>query len=157
MESQSESTLAIFKSLCDQVAQVEFQEQQFEFFEMHKGKFEEGQEENQLEHTQVHEQYVYILDQLIEAKLREQYDEEQIKQFYASFAQNFKQYEAVDSDAVEVLYGFINFEKFKEAILKFKRGAQENAEGAKSEKPDDFTKQDEGLFHELIKEDLNDP
>lgn len=35
---------------------------------------------------------------------------------------NFKSYEHINGDTVEVLIGLLDFVKFKEAVLKFKRG-----------------------------------
>ena len=54
--------------------------------------------------------------------------------FYVHFKDNYKTYEPINSDTVEVLFGFTDFTKFKEAVLKYKRGIIEN--------PDDIGKVD---------------
>jgi len=54
--------------------------------------------------------------------LGEKFDEEtEINPFYKSFKEKLPQYEAENKDAVDVLYTFIDFSKFKEQILEIKR------------------------------------
>lgn len=70
----------------------------------------------------VYEEYIYIIDQAIEAKLNEKFPQEQIDQFYKTFKENFKSYEAINYDTVELLSNSIDFEKFKQTMLRFKDG-----------------------------------
>ena len=39
-------------------------------------KFEDGKEENKLEHTTIHEGYIYILESMIDIKLKSKYTHE---------------------------------------------------------------------------------
>jgi len=65
----------VFNALADQIAQIEFQNDQYEFFNKHMNTFEDT-DENKLEYTQIYEAYVYILEQIIEAKLSAQFGQE---------------------------------------------------------------------------------
>jgi len=42
-----------------------------------------------------------------------------------SFQNNFKTYEAENKDTVEVLMSFLDFQKFKASVLKFKAGIKD--------------------------------
>ena len=63
---------AIWKDICQYVINIEFKGAQSEFFEKNYKAFEET-DENKLEYTDIHASYVYIIDELIEAKLSEKY------------------------------------------------------------------------------------
>ena len=76
----------------EHIQEDEFTSAQHAFFEKNKEPFEDT-EENKLEYTQIFEQYVTILEEIIAAKLKEKYSEEQIEGFYLSFKDNLKQYE----------------------------------------------------------------
>ena len=52
--------------------------------------------------------------------------EQELEAFYLHFKDSYKTYEPINSDTVEVLFGFTDFTKFKEAVLKFKKGFTEN-------------------------------
>jgi len=54
------------------------------FFEKNCSQFSDD-EENKLEYTKIHEEYLYIIDEAIESKVREKYSQEAIDQFYAQF------------------------------------------------------------------------
>jgi hypothetical protein len=107
------------------MTQIDFQKNQYEFFDMHKSKFSEEEEENKLEHTQIHQEYVNIMDQIIEVKLADKFSEDAINHFYSGFQDQIETYKSIDDLGMEILWGFIDFTKFKEAILKFKKGGQE--------------------------------
>jgi len=94
--------------------------------------FNEGEEENKLVHTEIHEAYVKILEEIIEAKLKDTYTEDQIQGFYLNFTENFKEYEKENDEVVDILFGFTDFVKFKSQILKFKNGVKELSEDEKS-------------------------
>ena len=96
-----------------------------DFFEKNKDKFEDT-EENKLEYTNIYTEYVYILEEMIEANLKEKYTNEQIEAFYASFKDNLSNYEKINPEVVDTLFGFIDFEKFKKAILLQKNFLDEN-------------------------------
>lgn len=58
---------------------------------MHASKFEDT-EENKLEYTTIHEGYVYILEKIIDGKLKEKFSEEQVDDFYSGFIADFQTY-----------------------------------------------------------------
>ena len=100
---------------------MEFGNAQGTFYEKVIHKFEDT-EENKLEYTSIFEEYVFIVENILEAKLKTEFSEEQLTYFYTHFKDNYKVYEAVNSDTVEVIFGFTDFVKFKEQVLKFKSG-----------------------------------
>lgn len=63
---------------------------------------------------------MYILEQLIETQLKETYSDEQLANFYETFPDNIHIYKQENETAFDTLYSFIDFVKFKEAILLFK-------------------------------------
>ena len=111
--------MQIFLAIADQIAQVEFQSDSFEFFNKHIDTFEDT-DDNKLEYTQVFEAYVYILEKMIEARLSASFDNSAIEEFYANFKDNMAKYEAANKDGFDTLFGFIDFDKFKANILKYK-------------------------------------
>ena len=119
MESNKDE--AIFKAIMELMAQPEFKEASFKFFEKNKETFED-QEENKLAHTDIHRDYVAIMEQIIEAKLKENFTEEDIQEFYKTFRENLEKYEKIDGETIDVLFGFIDFEKFKEKLITYKKG-----------------------------------
>lgn len=48
-------------------------------------------------------------------KLKENYGvtDDDLKIFYKDFAENLKTYQALNSEVVEILFGYTDFEKFK--------------------------------------------
>ena len=52
----------------------------------------DSEDENKLEYTQIHEAYMFLLEQLIDAKLEVVYSDEQIASFYQHFKENFEVY-----------------------------------------------------------------
>lgn len=88
-------------------------------------KFEDT-EENKLEYTNIYTEYVFILEEVIEANLKQQYSDEQIETFYSTFKENMPEYSKVNPEVVETLFGFIDFEKFKKAILLSKNMSDQN-------------------------------
>jgi len=61
MQVQQNNYPAIFSNICELVTASEFQKAQSDYMNLHKDKFL-PQEENQLEHTTVHEGYIYLLE-----------------------------------------------------------------------------------------------
>jgi len=108
-----DTNLKIFKELCDHIVQADFQDAQVQFMAQHKDKFEDT-DENKLEYTEIHSQYVYILDEVIEGHLKVKYSEEEVKAFYDSFRDNMATYEAENKEGMEMLFTFLDFGKFKE-------------------------------------------
>jgi len=81
----------IFQDICDYVKMHDFQLACTEYFGMHAHKFEDT-EENKLSYTSVHEGYVYILETVIDAKLKEKHGEAKVEEFYSTFLDNFVEY-----------------------------------------------------------------
>ena len=81
----------------------------------------EDTEENKLIYTQIYEQFVELLENIIVVKLEVKFKTEEIDTFYETFVDNMAKYEAEDALTVNSLFSFINFEKFKESILLYKK------------------------------------
>lgn len=86
-----DTNFEIFKQISNDIQDDEFTSVQHAFFEKNKEPFEET-DENKLEYTQIFEQYVTILEEIIAAKLKEKYTEEQVENFYKSFQENIAKY-----------------------------------------------------------------
>ena len=91
MEDATNVNTEIFALICEYGADSEFQNAQQQFLFDNKDKFEDV-EENPLEYTTIHESYVEILNNLIDAKLKEKYSEEQVTAFYDGFKEDFSTY-----------------------------------------------------------------
>jgi hypothetical protein len=81
----------IFEGLVDIMTQQEFANSQQEFFDKNAKLFEDT-EENKLEYTSIHTEYVYILDEVVEANLREKFSNDQIEAFNAGFKDHLPEY-----------------------------------------------------------------
>ena len=150
---------AIFKSICDLVNQHEFITAQEEFFVQHVDKFSYDKEENQLEHTTVHEGYIYILEKIIDIKLKEQYTQAEINAFYKSFKKNFSTFQSKNAQVVSTLNDFIDFQKFKETMIEWKKKIdfQRLLQPYTDIDPNEEDHSQEELkFHELVLQDPND-
>lgn len=117
--------------------------------------FSEG-DENKLEYTQVHEEYIHVIDQAIEAQLLATFTDVEIAAFYDDFKAGFQAYKEKNPDAFEILCCTIDFPKFKEQMLKFKKGAVDVEEVPTGGSAQTETK-GEDLFWDLYKEDIGDP
>ena len=124
----------IFKELGELLVQPDFTAAQCAFFEKNQETFEDT-EENKLEHSEIFKAYAQILDEIIEVKLLEKFSDEDIKAFYGSFAANLKSYETINSDTVDTLFGFQDFDTFKKKMLMYKRGMDDKSlqRGAKED------------------------
>ena len=98
----------------------------------------------------------------------EKYSDEQLKNFYTTFASNLKHYESVNSDTMDTLFAFQDFDAFKKKMLMYKRGMDDGTlkRGA-VEETETLPLKDlvaagtdiEGIkkiFFDLEKEDVND-
>ena len=113
----------------DIITQQEFAKTQQEYFEKNAKLFEDT-EENKLEYTNIHTEYVYILDTVVEANLKEKYTSDQIDAFYLGFKDNLEEYKKINPEVVNTLFSFIDFEAFKKSgVIKY---------------PTDWTDPDEG-------------
>ena len=81
-------------------------------------------EENKLEYTNVYQDYVEMMEKVLDVTLKEQYKhpEADLDAFYKSFKQLRSGYETMNADVMETLFGMVDFSKFKESLLDYKRG-----------------------------------
>jgi hypothetical protein len=130
-----------------------FSNGQVAFFQQNADKFTDD-EENKLEYTVIHEEYIYIIDEAIESKLREDFSQEAIDSFYANFKEEFETLRKVNPDAVDILFCAINFPAFKEQMLKFKSSHDSKDQGKINEDNTNLTGTDgEKYFWDLYAED----
>ena len=108
----TESNSAVFGSISELITGTEFQDASIQYMYKHKDKFEDD-EENKLEYTTIFEEFVQILEKIIDGQLLTKFTQAQVNDFYKDFATNFNEYAKINSDAVETLFGFIDFSKFK--------------------------------------------
>ena len=164
MDSQDTNT-QVFNKICEIVLQPDFSDARFQFFEKNKDTFEDC-EENKLEHTNIFKEYIMILEQIIETKLREAFSDDDIKGFYTTFKEKLPEYEKINSETVDTIFGFTDFDRFKQSMLTYKRGLDEGKEPAKKDKENTLPlhqlvgKDKEHLlkiFEDLNKEDTADP
>ena len=78
--------------------------------------------------------------------------------FYSHFSQNLKEYEKINPEVVDNLFGFIEFEKFKKSMLMAKN--IDNEEYKKSERTEIMEKsanfnENKLFFEGVIKEELS--
>ena len=77
----------------------------------------DDEEENKHEYKQIYEDYVAIMEKNIEQKLLESFTEANISQFLTTFKDNMETYEYHNSDTVDILFSFIDFQQFKSQML----------------------------------------
>ena len=142
----------IYKQIGAKVMDKEFGDAQHAFFEKHMGEFVED-DENKLEYTQIHDQYIALLEQIIATDLGEKYSEEQIDAFYLAFKDNLEMFEKEDGWAYDTLWGLINFDKFKQQILTYKK---DNSALTKKEETT-IENKGEADYYKYDAEDVNDP
>ena len=116
----SQENQAVFKTISDLVMGSEFNTASVEFMQKHMNVFEDT-DENKLEYSTIHEEYIQILEGTIDSKLFQTYSEPQIKAFYDDFKDNSAQYAKINEDVVDTLYGFVDFNKFKKQMLEVKK------------------------------------
>ena len=83
----------IFAQICELTANTDFLEAQAQFMEENHQTFEVGVEENKLEHTTIHEKYIYICEKYIDLTLKERFSELELSGFYNHFRDNYQMYE----------------------------------------------------------------
>ena len=151
-----DTNFEVFKMVSEIVQEDDFTNAQHAYFEKNKESFEDT-EENKLEYTQIFEQYVTILEEIIAARLKEKYSEEQIEAFYLSFQDNLKKYEQENAISVETVFGLIDFDKFKSSILRYKKDSASLASEETATVATTLGGQDDSVFYAYDKEDPNDP
>ena len=91
----------------------EFVSSSGDFFAKNCEVFDENVDENKHEYKQIYEEFLKIQEDVIEAKLKEAFSEDQVIEFYGSFEENMKSYEAEDKETVDFMFELIDFDKFK--------------------------------------------
>jgi hypothetical protein len=85
----------------------------------------EDTDENKLEYTTVHHEYITIMENAIESQLKTEHNisDEEIEAFYTSLKQpdKLKAFEEQNKEIVDNLFGFIDIEKFKAQMISIKR------------------------------------
>lgn len=110
----------IFEAICHLVVQAEFLTKQNDFFKANYTTFD-GEEENKLEHTEVFNKYVEIMDSDIDQKLNANFSEDQQKAFLLDFKDNVAKYKEINAPVVDQLFGFVDFQEFKLRISEYKK------------------------------------
>ena len=102
------------------------------------------------------------MEELIEAKLQENFAVEDVNAFYEDFKNNYSMFEEMDSQAFDVIVACIDFEKFKAQMLKYKADfklAKEQSSNNKetSSGPNIEYDDNQKQYERYIGEDLSDP
>lgn len=120
MEHLQDQYMTIYKEICDIVLDQQFTAAQAEFLEANYKPFDDT-DENKLEYTEIHGSFMYILEEIIETQLKNKFSEIEIEQFYQDFKTNIKVYQDHNQDVYDVLLSFIDFNKFKQSMIDFKK------------------------------------
>ena len=155
-----DSNLKIFEAICHLVVQSDFLTKQNDFFKENYKMFD-GEEENKLEHTEVFNKYVGLMDTDIDQKLSAEFNEDQQKAFLIDFKDNQAKYKEINPPVVDQLFAFVDFSEFKLRILDYKKMMDMTAKPnlAGDEK---FLAElakypgDDDLFKMVMAEDVND-
>ena len=114
-----------------------------------------------MSHSDIHKDYIMIMEQIIEAKLKVNFSDDEVKAFYETFKDKLDSYEKIDAETVDILFGFVDFDKFKQKMIEYKGGMQDEKFKETEDKPmaqytdagqDEIVK----LFNDLNAEDLKD-
>jgi hypothetical protein len=97
------------------------------------------------------------MEEIIAHKLRETYSQDQIDAFYTSFAEQHGEYEKTNPVTVNIIFGLIDFAKFKESMLQYKKDSASLINEETANTGTALGSQDESLFWECYQEDPNDP
>ena len=132
MESTTltDSETKIFTSIGQLMIEDDFMQANSSFAYANCSKFEDT-EENKLEYTPIYHEYLHIMETIIEAQLKERYGVTDSEM--SAFMENFKnagaakldQYNKLNSETVDSLYGFVDFAKFKTFMLETKSGMKD--------------------------------
>ena len=83
------------------------------------------EEENKLEYTNVYQDYVHLMEHLLDATLKNDtynHTDEEVDEFYTSFKEESKVYITANEDVMDLLFGLVDFQKFKRSVLEYKKG-----------------------------------
>ena len=91
-------------------------------FHVKKCQVFDADDENKHEHMEIFEEYVKLVDNAIDQDLYKKYNKEDVDDFYKTFKDNYSHYKEINYDAVDILKNAIDFESFKQTMLRFKKG-----------------------------------
>jgi hypothetical protein len=97
------------------------------------------------------------MEEIIALKLRASYSQEQQDAFYTSFMDQYPEYEKINPITVNTIFGLIDFAKFKESMLQYKKDSASLKNEETASAGTTLGSQDESLFWECDKEDPKDP
>jgi len=117
---EGDSNAKIFEAICHLVVKADFLTKQNDFFKENYTTFD-GEEENKLEHTEVFNKYIALMDTDIDQKLNVDYSEDQQKAFLLDFKDNTAKYKEINKPVVDQLFGFVDFSEFKLRISEYKK------------------------------------
>lgn len=112
-------------------------------------------EENKLEYTNVYQDYVEMMEKVLDVTLKDQYkhQEADVDAFYGSFKDLRASYETMNSDVMDTLFSMVDFSKFKECLLDYKRGMINMDAGDAQDENAKLQSGKQGLdFDEFLKE-----
>lgn len=114
--------IAMFDAITDLITSEDFKQSDKAFIEQNFHVFDVD-EENKHEYKTIYDQYLEIMERLIEAKLVQEFNftDEEVNDFYTTFQDKKAEYEARNVDTVDALYSFIEFDRFKKEMLDFKK------------------------------------
>ena len=155
--------MAIFNAITTLVTSAEFNSDQMDFVSKNFQIFEED-EENKHEYKQVYEDYCNIMDRCIEAKLKEEHNfsDADIQNFMSTFKDNMSLYKETSADTFDILFGFIDFDQFKQVMLQFKKSSKvdstvETAATSESDVASSGTGQDFAAAWDSFNKEINEP
>ena len=91
-------------------------------FHVKKCQIFDADDENKHEYMDVFEEYVKLVDTAIDQDLYKKYKKEEVDIFYKTFKDDYEKYKEINYDAVDILKNAIDFESFKQTMLRFKKG-----------------------------------
>lgn len=83
------------------------------------------EEENKLEYTNVYQDYVSLMEQILDVTLKNEthgHSEQDVDRFYETFKENKELYKSMNEDVMDLLFGLVDFTKFKASLLEYKKG-----------------------------------
>ena len=92
----------IFQQISDLLAAESFAHANMSFFEENCDKFTDD-EENKLEYTPIHEEYIQACEQTIESTLNEKFQQAEVEAFYIAFPSLYPQFLEKNKDTCEIL------------------------------------------------------
>lgn len=83
----SDRNRAVFDQITDLVTSTDFNDASYQFLDKHKDTFTDD-DENKLEYTTIFEEYVQILEKIIDSRLISTFKQDEITAFYMDFIKN---------------------------------------------------------------------